>query len=543
MRSPSETSINVLPDNPRRVLIVEDDEGLRKLLEKRLRKAGFEAASVATGAEAVERIQALPDQALLLDQKLPDTTGRDLINALRQRGLHAPFIVMTGQGDERLAVEMMKLGADDYLVKDLALTDLLPKAFERLFCKLDTEQRLHAAEKALRESEKKYRELVENSNSIILRMDQDGFLLYFNEFAERFFGYAKEEVLGRNVIGTTLSAYDSQNRDMAAMIRDITLHPDRYLTNENENLLKDGSRVWISWSNRVVIGDNGEKQILCIGHDVTQRKRAEEEAIKAKAQAEAANQAKSVFLANMSHEIRTPLSGIMGMMQLLRTTKLDVEQTQYVQLAMTSADRLTRLLTDILDLSRVEAGKMEIHETEFKVTDLSDSVVDLFTVTARDKSVALECFVDPSIPLRLIGDEVRVRQVLFNLVGNALKFSERGVVLVQMLPLSPAKNSDLRLLFRVSDNGIGIPHENLKDLFKPFVQVDDSYTRCYQGAGLGLAIVKRLVQLMGGDVCVDSEEGEGTTVHVILPFKLSATMPAFSVGGALRKNAGALPLS
>ncbi|MFO7931700.1 MAG: response regulator [Desulfosalsimonas sp.] len=463
-----------------------------------------------------------PGLVLLLDQNLPDLQGSDLIACLEKQDLKIPFVVMTGHGDESLAVEMMKLGADDYLLKDFNLTDLLPGVLERLFRKLHTEERLQAAEKALRESEKKYRELVECSNSIILQMDQNGRLLYFNNYAEKFFGFSRDELLGKNAAGTIVPYKDSQDRDLKAMLRDIHLYPDQYAANENENMLKDGSRVWISWSNQVLTNDSGQVEILCIGHDITAKKQAEMALVQAKKQAEAASRAKSEFLANMSHEIRTPLNGIMGMMQLLqKTTELDADQKHMVDLTLSSAGRLTRLLSDILDLSRVEAGKITIHEENFSTREIADSVVDLFKVSTGDKDVILEYTMDPDLPETVTGDPARIRQILFNLVGNALKYTEQGKVSLNMMRVPPGKDENIRILFTISDTGIGIPEDKLETLFQPFVQVDGTYTRKYQGAGLGLAIVRRLVELMGGNISIESTYGKGTAAYVVLPFKLT----------------------
>jgi len=222
----------------------------------------------------------------------------------------------------------------------------------------------------------------------------------------------------------------------------------------------------------------------------------------------------------MSHELRTPLNGVMGIMQLLQTSRLDEEQKRWISMAIKSSERLARLLTDILDISRIEAGRMELVDEEFNLQELCDSVCELFIATSKEKDVSLECAIDASMPLKLIGDAARIRQVLFNLVGNAQKFTERGKVTVDMVPLSSPQKGTVRVLFSISDTGIGIPDDKVDTLFKPFVQVDGSYTRSHQGAGLGLAIVKRLVDLMGGKISMESTVGKGTTVHVVLPLKL-----------------------
>ena len=252
--------------------------------------------------------------------------------------------------------------------------------------------------------------------------------------------------------------------------------------------------------------------------DISNRKTMEDQLIRAKLEAEAANRTKSEFLANMSHEIRTPLNGISGMMQLLQTTALDQEQEEYVDMAVRSTNRLTRLLTDILDISRIETGRLEFERKEFLVRDLAQSVTELFDVIYKDKHVPLVCRIDPDTPQTLVGDEARIRQILFNLVGNAFKFTDRGAITLEIYPIDSPTSAGLRVAFSVHDTGIGIPEDRLKDLFTPFVQVDTAYSRAYQGAGLGLAIVKRLVTLMEGHIIMDTLPGEGTSAHVILPF-------------------------
>ncbi|WP_197084259.1 response regulator [Desulfovibrio sp. TomC] len=253
------------------------------------------------------------------------------------------------------------------------------------------------------------------------------------------------------------------------------------------------------------------------------RMRALEELLKAKDSAETASKAKSEFLANMSHEIRTPLNGILGMLQLMGSTPLDGEQQEYLLAAMKSSQRLTRLLSDILDLSRIEAGKMAIHEEVFEIAVQRDLIVDLFAMEAGEKGVGLDFFIDERMPSHLIGDKSRLQQILFNLVGNAIKFTDTGSVRVDATPLG-LQNGLLRVLFVVQDTGIGIADDLLRIVFQPFTQAEDSYTRRFQGAGLGLSIVQKLLRMMHGEMAIDSGEGLGTTVYCSLPFKLTDSL-------------------
>lgn len=247
------------------------------------------------------------------------------------------------------------------------------------------------------------------------------------------------------------------------------------------------------------------------------RKRHEQDMAVARKAAEAANQTKSQFLANMSHEIRTPLNGIMGMLQLTQTTELDEQQQEYNDLALQSCRRLTTLLGDVLDLSKIEADKVSLENNQFSLRDVIESINDLFQFQVQQSGITVDFTIDDRIPDTLIGDESRLRQILFNLIGNALKFTEQGSVMIEVTQLG----GQGRFLFTIRDTGIGIPDDKLDSIFEPFTQSEGSFTREYQGAGLGLTIVKRLVDLKKGTLCIASTVGEGTEVHLSLPYPVA----------------------
>lgn len=310
--------------------------------------------------------------------------------------------------------------------------------------------------------------------------------------------------------------------------RSLTKTKDKGIPYELElrTINPDGTNGWL-WvrgepfynEHGVIVGLWGASQ------DITARKTTEEELRKAKEKAEAASRAKSEFLANMSHEIRTPMNGVLGMLQLLQTTSQSAEQKEYTLTAIQSSKRLTRLLSDILDLSRVEANRLSIQSQPLDLAEVVSQTCELFNPTAQQAQVDLLCHVDPRIPHTMNGDAARLQQVLTNLIGNAFKFTKEGRISIEAYSLATSDQNTFRVLFSITDTGIGIPDEMAEKLFQPFTQASEGYRREYQGAGLGLSICKRLVELMGGNIALESEPGIGTTVHFCVTFSVDEPLP------------------
>jgi PAS domain S-box-containing protein len=359
--------------------------------------------------------------------------------------------------------------------------------------------------------------LIDSTPDLIFIKDPNGIYLGGNPAFCDFVGLPQREIVGRSDfelfdrdIAQSLTRLDREMMDGRGSRRD-----DQWIVfPDGKKMLVDELRAPLCDAEGGVVG------LLGVGRDITERHKLEEELRSAMQAAEKANVAKSMFLANMSHEIRTPLNGLMGMMQLMRSTPLSGEQREFADMAIRSGDRLTRLLGDILDLSRIEAGRMAIARKPFVLADIFSALADTFAPLSREKGVSIETRLCPGVPGKVLGDEVRIRQVIFNLVGNAMKFSSQGKVKVSVEALSPFSRDEARLLFTVEDTGVGIPDDKLGAVCEAFTQVDDSFTRDQQGAGLGLAITKHLVGLMGGGLAIDSELGRGTSVHFALTLGL-----------------------
>ncbi|MCC5840256.1 MAG: PAS domain S-box protein [Opitutales bacterium] len=379
-----------------------------------------------------------------------------------------------------------------------------------------------AAEAALRESEKRFREILRCVETVSVQgYAMNGTVRYWNEASERFYGYTAEEAMGRNLLDLIIPTEmrEAVKAEIAAMRATGKPIPAAELTLRR----KDGSPVTVYSSHALVQVPGKEPEFYCIDVDLTDRKRMEDALRAAMQAAETANRAKSEFLANMSHEIRTPMNGVIGMTDLLMETELDPTQRHYAQIVQSSGNSLISLIDGILDFSKIEAGKVDLEEEPVHLPSLLKDFAHAWALQAREKGLAFHLVIDPALPQWVAGDDDRLRQILTNLVGNAIKFTETGTVwlrasLLARADASPEDTAKVRV--EVEDTGIGISEEAAKLLFHRFSQVDGSNTRRYGGTGLGLAISKQLVGLMGGEIGAESRLGEGSTFSLTLPLRV-----------------------
>ena len=498
------------------ILIVEDTQTDAYLAEREVRKVLPETSCLVVDSweEFEQRLADFHPDLILSDFNLPGFDGFDVLRLVGKNAADTPVIIVTGALNEETAVECMRQGAWDYILKDnvARLGSAVISALER---KAERDGHRMAAE-ALRQREALFRNLFQEHSAVKLLIDpESAAIVDANRAAVDFYGWPRERLVSMNI--DEINALPEA--ELAAAMNDVK--SSRRGRFEFRHRLADGSvRDVEVFSSRIEA--EGNVLLHSIIHDITDRKIAEDELIRAKEEAESANRVKSEFLANMSHEIRTPLNGVMGLLQLLKSTSPDPEQGEYIDMALRSSDRLTRLLSDILDISSIEQGKLVIRPGVMDLRALETPVLELFGITAREKGIELSCRFYPELPRKVVGDEGRILQVLFNLVGNAIKFTERGSVTLEVSPVTGRVSDTARVLFVVTDTGIGIPEDKLGALFAPFFQVDSSYTRKHQGAGLGLAIVNRLVGLMNGRMFVDSVPGKGTSVSIVLTFATPA---------------------
>jgi len=379
---------------------------------------------------------------------------------------------------------------------------------------LDITKRVDA-ERAIRESEEWFRTLSLTAPIGIVRADREGHVIYYNQGYAEMMGLPGNQGLGD---GWAKSIHP-EDREQSVRIWTAACQMGMELDDEIRILLPDGNVNWLRFRSRPLHASDGSiSGFVGVSEDVTKRRAAEQRMVEAKRAAELANEAKSRFLANISHEIRTPMNGILGMTELTLNTQLSPEQKEYLNLAKSSAESLMEIIEELLDFSKLEAGKLELEKAPFSLLDCAESALQTVAVSAQRKKLQLQWLVLGDLPECVEGDATRIRQILINLLGNAVKFTQKGIVSLELNCLQ-CDSEHAVVKFQVDDTGLGIARENQAKIFEAFQQSDSSVTREYGGTGLGLSISSELVNRMGGAISLESELGKGSCFYFTLTFQ------------------------
>lgn len=538
-----------------KILAIDDNED-NLILLKALIKDNFQNALVVTALSGKKAIKMALDESpdvILLDIIMPEMDGFEVCRRLKEDSMlkEIPVVFLTAlKGDKQSRINALECGAEAFLSKPIDESELvaqiramvkIKKAYEQkrnekeMLTKLVEEQtaelkKAHLStlklledlkmENELRkESEKKYRLIAENVSDVIwvLNLTKKK-LTYVSPSIQQLRGITVEEALEES-LEKKLDA-----KSLVMLKESINKYINKFKENpevdvcfitEVQQICRNGEPIWVEMSIRFRSNSDGEIEIIGVSRNIKERKKVERELIKAKEQAEAANIAKSQFLANMSHEIRTPLNGVLGFLDLLEYTQINREQRDYIDNIKFSSQVLLKVIGDILDISKIESGKMTLERIPFDLDIEIENALSTFVAKAEEKKLHFSVLIRREVCQSVIGDSIRIKQVIGNLINNAVKFTEQGEIFVEVSLLEETEN-ELEFIFSIKDTGIGMTEEEIQKIFKPFSQADMSHTRKYGGTGLGLAISKRFIEMMGGNISLISEKERGTTVNFCL---------------------------
>ena len=499
-----------------KLLVIDDDEVDRLQLKRALKATGlsYELTECHDVQRALEDIAKTAYDCIFLDYLLPGLNGLTLLKSIRDRGITAPVVIITSQGNESIAVDLMKAGASDYIIKNDITPQLLGQVLRNAIRMSEVMREREMALQALRDSEARLAEAQRIARTGNWEFSPLNNVLHWSQEMYNILHVMRTtEPSVENCMGMV----DESDREL---VEDTWA---RALAGESFNIdfktLTANGLKYVNIQGYVVKeSDNTIKKIIGTMQDVTERKLFEQEIMKAREQAENSMKVREIFLANMSHEIRTPMNAILGFTRLLYESELTDEQRSFIDAIHFSGENLLVIINDVLDLSKIQSGKMTIEKTEFGIHEVLKGVISVMKPKTQEKGLKLISLIDPKIPSHLKGDPVRLNQILTNLISNAIKFTEKGSVTIEVNATAGKKN-DMFLQFKVTDTGIGIPEDKLSLIFENFVQATADTTRKFGGTGLGLTIVKNLIELQEGEISVSSELGSGSTFTVHLPFE------------------------
>ncbi|MBF0118336.1 MAG: response regulator [Desulfobacterales bacterium] len=501
------------------ILVVDDDPVDLQIIVNNLIFAGAQALAARSGEEALEVLKNYKPDIILLDIIMPDMNGYETARRIRinypKEELPIIFIATRRYIDEEFDLESsFSADGNDYITK--------PVLRNKLLSRVNFHLGLVKSRRELKKTEKKYRNIFEKAIEGIYQITTDGRFLSANPALAKILGYNSSEdlIISINNIASKLYVNPQDMEKFTSILQ----KEGTVTAFETMLYRKDSAMFWGCLSGQRVLDENGN-----ISHyegtlvDITERKDKEkaqkerEIADMNREIAEAATKAKSDFLANMSHEIRTPMNAIIGLTDLALNTELTSKQTDYLTKIKSSAKGLLGIINDILDFSKVESGKIEFEITDFKLLDIIENVSSMFSHKAEEKGISFITSISENIPPVLYGDPLRLSQILINLVNNAIKFTDKGeiVVRIELIEKLPQK---ILLKFLVNDSGIGISQDQISKLFTKFSQVDATTTRKYGGTGLGLAICKQFINMLGGEIGVESKIGNGSTFYFTMEF-------------------------
>ncbi|MEO6686705.1 MAG: response regulator, partial [Dyadobacter sp.] len=522
---------------PLNLLLVEDDDIDAMEFKRAIRKCNVEIQEMRIckyAEEAIMTLETWMPTCIFVDYQLPKTNGLELLKKIKKIAPKLPVIILTSQGDERIAVEMMKAGALEYFPKSEINAEKLTKTFHTMSQMFEVEKEREGVQKELAEKEEFIQKVAQLSPNIIYVIDIEKWTnIFHNNQISEILGYKADEPLPQNVLAFS-KLIDSEDlltfRKHYNYIRHH-LKDGEVIEKEFRLKHKDGSDVWII-TREVPFKRNDNREVLEVlgtAIDITSRKLVEKELIQAKKDAEDAALIKSDFLSTMSHEIRTPMNAIIGFTDLLLTSNLPEEHLQYLNTIKYSADNLMVILNDILDFSKIEAGKFSLEDFEFDLREKIGHLYRTFEFKAKEKGIKLSYEIDDKVPAILIGDAYRLNQILVNLIGNALKFTSEGFVKISTLVEKEyADKVDLKIC--VKDSGIGISDDKLGLIFDSFSQAhNNNATKFFGGTGLGLSITRKITELMQGKITVESELGTGSNFCVTLTFLKGNAAPTSDI--------------